>query len=336
MPRSTGGAEEAGLADGVVRSWMQGNQPFRGLNWSAGIELAFRVISVALAFSIIGIERLDEESCRSAPQIFLGARLLAQAISLGSFLGQQSPDRRACRPDRRPDDGACAARRGRSARAATGPNSSSKSTVRFTRTGSAPSRRRPIPPSPSSCSWSRPLLMRSRTNCRRPPKSGWRRGQSMLCGSWTATGRCRRSAMRTTAGPSQQSKHASQDMWRRSSPRLQTALAARTSHRQGPIQAFAACCSDLGGQRLTRAQACASSRRAVIPCSAQGRGACRAHLRPWTSRLPVNCSPRPCGHARRVALARQPADFCRRRHLSLPLTESLCEMPCATPRFTTR
>ena len=49
---------------------MDGNPPFRGLNWSSGIELALRVISVALALSMIGVERLDEESRRSILKFF--------------------------------------------------------------------------------------------------------------------------------------------------------------------------------------------------------------------------------------------------------------------------
>jgi uncharacterized heparinase superfamily protein len=55
---------------GLIRSWMEGNPPFRGLNWSSGIELALRVISVALSLSIIGIERLDEASRGAALRFF--------------------------------------------------------------------------------------------------------------------------------------------------------------------------------------------------------------------------------------------------------------------------
>ena len=58
------------LVVGLVRSWMEGNPPFRGLNWSSGIELALRVISVALCLSMIGVERLDEESRQAILQIF--------------------------------------------------------------------------------------------------------------------------------------------------------------------------------------------------------------------------------------------------------------------------
>ena len=65
-----GGREEFELVIALVRSWMDGNHPFRGLNWSSGIELALRVISVALALSMIGVERLDEESRRSILKFF--------------------------------------------------------------------------------------------------------------------------------------------------------------------------------------------------------------------------------------------------------------------------
>ena len=69
-----GGRKEFELVVGFIRSWMEGNHPFRGLNWSSGIELALRVISVALCLSIIGVERLDEES-RLAILRFLSAHV---------------------------------------------------------------------------------------------------------------------------------------------------------------------------------------------------------------------------------------------------------------------
>ena len=34
--------QSVALAVGVIRSWMEGNRPFRGPNWSSGIELALR------------------------------------------------------------------------------------------------------------------------------------------------------------------------------------------------------------------------------------------------------------------------------------------------------
>jgi hypothetical protein len=51
--------QSADLAVGLIQSWMKGNAPHRGPNWIFGIELALRVISVALTISIIGVEHLD-------------------------------------------------------------------------------------------------------------------------------------------------------------------------------------------------------------------------------------------------------------------------------------
>jgi hypothetical protein len=55
-----GRREDFELVFGILRSWMQGNPPFRGPNWTTGIELALRMISVGLSLSIIGVERVDE------------------------------------------------------------------------------------------------------------------------------------------------------------------------------------------------------------------------------------------------------------------------------------
>ena len=87
-------------------------------------------------------------------------------------------------------------------------------------------------------------LWKASTICRRPPKIGSRPGLSTLCGSWTATGRCRRSAMRTMAASSQRPRPASRDMWPRSSPRLRAALADPTLLRRRPIRTFAIRFSD--------------------------------------------------------------------------------------------
>jgi hypothetical protein len=43
----------------LISSWMEGNKPYCGINWVSGIELALRIISVALAISILGLDRLD-------------------------------------------------------------------------------------------------------------------------------------------------------------------------------------------------------------------------------------------------------------------------------------
>jgi hypothetical protein len=62
--------EDAELVVALLRSWMEGNPPFRGLNWSSSIELALRIISVALSLSMIGPERLDKKTREEALQFF--------------------------------------------------------------------------------------------------------------------------------------------------------------------------------------------------------------------------------------------------------------------------
>ena len=49
------------LVFAYVQSWMEGNPPYQGINWTSGIEQALRVISVATAFSIIGVHHLKQE-----------------------------------------------------------------------------------------------------------------------------------------------------------------------------------------------------------------------------------------------------------------------------------
>jgi uncharacterized heparinase superfamily protein len=58
------------LAIDLIRSWMAGNPPFRGLAWISSIELALRIISVALTLSIVGIERLDAATRGAALRFF--------------------------------------------------------------------------------------------------------------------------------------------------------------------------------------------------------------------------------------------------------------------------
>ena len=65
-----GGRKEFELVVGFIRSWMEGNHPFRGLNWGSGIELALRVISVGLAISMVGLEGLNEESRQAILKFF--------------------------------------------------------------------------------------------------------------------------------------------------------------------------------------------------------------------------------------------------------------------------
>ncbi|MBR0935655.1 alginate lyase family protein [Bradyrhizobium jicamae] len=51
--------DQPALLARMVRSWMEGNPPYRGPSWISGIELALRTISVALALSILGVDCLD-------------------------------------------------------------------------------------------------------------------------------------------------------------------------------------------------------------------------------------------------------------------------------------
>jgi hypothetical protein len=48
------------LVAGITFSWMDGNVPFRGPNWNSPIELALRLISVAVSLSLTGTDHLDE------------------------------------------------------------------------------------------------------------------------------------------------------------------------------------------------------------------------------------------------------------------------------------
>ena len=66
----TGDRQFVDLVLEILKSWMEGNSPLRGLNWSSGIELALRVISVALAFSIVGIEHVDHAARITALRFF--------------------------------------------------------------------------------------------------------------------------------------------------------------------------------------------------------------------------------------------------------------------------
>ncbi|GGH18477.1 hypothetical protein GCM10007036_20710 [Alsobacter metallidurans] len=55
--------EAAAFCLGVLRSWMDGNPPFQGVNWYSGIELALRLVSVALVVAAAG-EALSPEDRR--------------------------------------------------------------------------------------------------------------------------------------------------------------------------------------------------------------------------------------------------------------------------------
>jgi hypothetical protein len=66
--------DESVLLAGMIRSWMAGNSPFRGPSWIFGIEVALRIISIAVTLSIIGVDRLDGVT-RSAALRFFFAHL---------------------------------------------------------------------------------------------------------------------------------------------------------------------------------------------------------------------------------------------------------------------
>jgi len=65
-----GTQNEPGLVAGVMKSWMAGNPPFRGPSWISGIELALRVISVAVALSITGVDCVDGATRDAALRFF--------------------------------------------------------------------------------------------------------------------------------------------------------------------------------------------------------------------------------------------------------------------------
>lgn len=58
------------LLAGMIRSWMTGNPPFRGPSWISGIELALRIVSVAVALSIVGVDCLDSVTRRMVLRFF--------------------------------------------------------------------------------------------------------------------------------------------------------------------------------------------------------------------------------------------------------------------------
>jgi hypothetical protein len=57
--RLTSSPQTSKLVLDIIFSWMEGNRPYRGVNWISGVELALRAISVAVALSIVGLEGID-------------------------------------------------------------------------------------------------------------------------------------------------------------------------------------------------------------------------------------------------------------------------------------
>lgn len=58
------------LLAGMIRSWMAGNPPFRGPSWIYGIDVALRIISVAVTLSMLGADRLDDDTRSVALRFF--------------------------------------------------------------------------------------------------------------------------------------------------------------------------------------------------------------------------------------------------------------------------
>jgi hypothetical protein len=63
-------AEGRDLVLNLVSSWMEGNRPYRGVNWTSGIELGLRTISVALASSVLGLEQFNHAEKQMLERFF--------------------------------------------------------------------------------------------------------------------------------------------------------------------------------------------------------------------------------------------------------------------------
>jgi uncharacterized heparinase superfamily protein len=68
--RLTGGPQTSKLVLDIIFSWMQGNRPYRGVNWISGVELALRAISVAVALSIVGLEGIENANLIDIERFF--------------------------------------------------------------------------------------------------------------------------------------------------------------------------------------------------------------------------------------------------------------------------
>ncbi len=69
-----------GRATALLRSWVDANPPHRGVNWVSGIELALRIVSLALLVAAAGPEGLP-----AAERSFLRRLLVAHARQLEAF-----------------------------------------------------------------------------------------------------------------------------------------------------------------------------------------------------------------------------------------------------------
>ena len=327
MPRSLADREEFELVVALVRSWMDGNPPFRGLNWSSGIELALRVISVALALSMIGVERLDEESRRSIlkffsahvywlkrfPSLHSSANNHRIAELAGLIVGlTMAPGAHGAGDQRE-------ALLARSARRNRPPDSPGRGRCRA---GAGLYRlRHRVVPGRGLC------LRKAARSAGGHQRSACGLGRALFVAHGHRRRRYRQSAMPTIAASSRRPRLASRDTWPRSSLRLRAALAAPTLLRQEPIPAFATCFSD-------RCAASPNERAGLrsFPTGGysvfRGKGEAPAVL--TFDHGPVGyLSIAAHGHADTLAVWLSiggPADLRRCRHLSLPLARRRCGM----------
>jgi hypothetical protein len=63
LARVTGSRRDVQWLEDVLSSWMEANPPFQGVNWSSGIELALRLVSLTVVVACIG-DHLSEGSRR--------------------------------------------------------------------------------------------------------------------------------------------------------------------------------------------------------------------------------------------------------------------------------
>jgi len=80
-----GDAARAELALALIESWIDANPPFKGVNWSSGIELALRIVSILLVLGLIGTDKVDQ---RRAAKIT--ACLAAHAYWLARYPSRHS------------------------------------------------------------------------------------------------------------------------------------------------------------------------------------------------------------------------------------------------------
>jgi len=68
--RLTGDSRINKVVLGIIFSWMEGNRPYCGVNWISGVELALRAISVAVALSIVGLDKIEHADLINIERFF--------------------------------------------------------------------------------------------------------------------------------------------------------------------------------------------------------------------------------------------------------------------------